>query len=116
MTPRGGIPHDASSIYRARLFRGVVPKTLPQGAERMSSESSHGLVHLRSPYAVSETIARLAGIVSSDGLTALARIDHSGNAAQVGMEMNPTGRLTFGSSKAGTPLLVSSPTAAIVLP
>ncbi len=82
----------------------------------MSSESSHGLVHLRSPYAVSETIARLAGIVSSDGLTALARIDHSGNAAQVGLEMNPTELLIFGSSKAGTPLMVASPTAVIDLP
>ena len=46
----------------------------------MSSESSHGLVHLRSPYTVSETIVCLEAIVSSKGLTVLARIDHSGDA------------------------------------
>jgi hypothetical protein len=51
----------------------------------MFSESSHGLVHLRSPYTVSETIARLEGIVSSKRLTVLARIDHSGDAARVGV-------------------------------
>jgi hypothetical protein len=82
----------------------------------MSSESSHGLVHLGSPYTVSETIARLEGIVSSKGLTVLARIDHSDDAARVGLEMNPTELLLFGSSKAGTPLMVASPTAAIDLP
>ncbi len=82
----------------------------------MSSESSNGLVHLRSPYTVSETIARLEGIVTSKGLTVLARIDHSGNAARVGLEMNPSELLIFGSSKAGTPLMVASPTAAIDLP
>jgi len=82
----------------------------------MSSESSHGLVHLRSPYTVSETIARLEGIVSSKGLTVLTRINHSGDAARVGLEMNPTELLIFGSSKAGTPLMVASPTAAIDLP
>jgi uncharacterized protein (DUF302 family) len=82
----------------------------------MSSELSHGLVHLRSPYTVSETIACLEGIVSSKGLTVLARIDHSGDAARVGLEMNPTELFIFGSSKAGTPVMVASPTAAIDLP
>jgi uncharacterized protein (DUF302 family) len=81
----------------------------------MSSESSDGLVHLRGPYTVSETIARSEGIVSSKGLTVLARIDHSGDVARVGLEMNPTELLIFGSSKAGTPLMVASPTAAIDL-
>ena len=65
----------------------------------MSSESSDGLVHLRGPYTVSETIARLEGIVSSKGLTVLARIDHSGDAARAGLKMNPTELLIFGSSK-----------------
>jgi uncharacterized protein (DUF302 family) len=82
----------------------------------MSSELSHGLVHLRSPCTVSEMIARLEGIVSAKGLAVLARIDHSGDAARVGLEMNPTELLIFGSSKAGTPLMVASPTAAIDLP
>ena len=82
----------------------------------MSSESSRGLVHLGSLYTVSETIMRLAGIVSSKGLTVLARIDHSGDAARAGLKMNPTELLIFGSSKAGTPLMLASPTAAIDLP
>jgi uncharacterized protein (DUF302 family) len=82
----------------------------------LSAESSRGLVHLGSSYTVSETIARLARIVSSKGLTVLARIDHSGDAARAGLKMNPTELLIFGSSKAGTPLMLASPTAAIDLP
>ena len=64
-------------------------------------------------------MARLEGIVSSvssKGLTVLARIDLSGDAARVGLEMNPRELLICRSSKAGTPLLVASPTAAIDLP
>ena len=82
----------------------------------MSSKSSHSPVHLRSPYTVSETIAGLEGVVRSKGVTVLARIDHSGDAARVGLEVNPTELLIFGSLKAGTPLMVASPTAAIDLP
>jgi len=44
---------------------------------------------------------RLAGIVSSKGLTVLARIDHSGDAARAGLKMNPTELHIFGGSKAG---------------
>jgi uncharacterized protein (DUF302 family) len=82
----------------------------------MSSESNHGLVHLSSPHTVSETVARLEGVVRSKGLTVLMRIDHSGDAARVGLEMNPTELLIFGSPKAGTPLMIASSTVAIDLP
>ena len=82
----------------------------------MSSELNRGLVHMSSPYTVSETLAHLEGIVKSEGLSVLARIDHSGDAARVGLRMNPTELLIFGSPKAGTPLMLASPTAAIDLP
>ena len=112
----GSIPHDASSIYRARLFRSVVPKTLPQGAEGCHPNRVMALCICAVHTQFSETIARLEGIVTSKGLTVLARIDHSGDAARVGLEMNPSEVLIFGSSKAGTPLMVASHTAAIDLP
>ena len=82
----------------------------------MSSKSRHSPVHLRSPYTVSETIAGLEGVVRSKGVTVLARIDHSGDAARVGLEVNPTELLIFGSPKAGTPLMVATPSVAIDLP
>jgi uncharacterized protein (DUF302 family) len=82
----------------------------------MSSKSTHSPLHLRSPYTVSETIAGLEEVVRSKGVTVLARIDHSGDAARVGLEVNPTELLIFGSPKAGTPLKIASATVAIDLP
>jgi uncharacterized protein (DUF302 family) len=82
----------------------------------MSSKSSHSPVHLRGPYTVSETIAGLEGVVRPKGVTVLARTDHSGDAARVGLEVNPTDLLIFGSPKAGTPLKIASATVAIDLP
>jgi uncharacterized protein (DUF302 family) len=43
-------------------------------------------------------------------------VDHSGEAEKVGMKMRPTKLLIFGSPKAGTPLMIASPTLAIDLP
>jgi uncharacterized protein (DUF302 family) len=43
-------------------------------------------------------------------------IDHSGEAAKVGMKMRPTKLLIFGNPKGGTPLMLSAPRTAIDLP
>jgi uncharacterized protein (DUF302 family) len=74
------------------------------------------LIHLSSPRSVPETLARLETIVQAKGLAILARIDHSGDAAKVGLEMHPTKLLIFGNAKSGTPLMIASPTVAIDLP
>ena len=82
----------------------------------MTSESSRGLVHLKSPYSVFETMARLQDAIRSKGIPILARIDHSGDALRAGLQMNPAQLLIFGNARAGTPLMVASPTIAIDLP
>jgi uncharacterized protein (DUF302 family) len=76
----------------------------------------NGLIHLSSPYTVSETLERLETIVQAKGLAILARIDHSGDAAKAGLQMQPTKLLIFGNAKAGTPLMIASPGVAIDLP
>jgi uncharacterized protein (DUF302 family) len=78
--------------------------------------SASGLIHLRSPYSVSQTLARLETILRSKGIAILARIDHSGDAAKAGLKMPPTELLIFGNPKAGTPLMIASPSVAIDLP
>ena len=45
-----------------------------------------------------------------------AVVDHSGEAAKVGLKMPPTKVLIFGSPKAGTPLMLAAPSLAIDLP
>jgi len=82
----------------------------------MPDVQDNGMIHLSSPHSVSETLARLETIVQAKGLTILARIDHSGDAAKVGLSMRPTQLLIFGNPKSGTPLMVASPSIAIDLP
>jgi uncharacterized protein (DUF302 family) len=76
----------------------------------------NGMVHLRSSYSVPETLRRLEQLVRGRGMTILARIDHSGDAARVGLKMRPTELLIFGNPKGGTPLMVAAPTVALDLP
>jgi len=82
----------------------------------MDRTTDNGLVHLKSPYTVTETLEKLETIVRSKGLQIFACIDHSGGAAAVGLSMPPTKVLIFGDPKSGTPLMLASPTLAIDLP
>ena len=82
----------------------------------MAALPDNGMVHLRSPYSVPETLKRLESILQAKSITVFALVDHSGEAAKVGLKMHPTQLIIFGSPKAGTPLMVASPTLAIDLP
>lgn len=76
----------------------------------------NGMVHLASPYSVEETLARLEVLLEKLGLKIFCLVDHSGEAEKAGLQMRPTKLVLFGSPKAGTPLMVASPTLAIDLP
>jgi uncharacterized protein (DUF302 family) len=78
--------------------------------------SDKGLVHLKSPYAVTETLSRLETIIQAKGLSVFTQIDHSAAATRVGLTMPSATVVLFGSPKSGTPLMVASPTLAIDLP
>ena len=78
--------------------------------------ADNGLISKPSKYSVPETLDRLEAAVKSKGITVFARIDHSGEAAKVGMKMRPTQLLIFGNPKSGTALMNSSPSIAIDLP
>jgi uncharacterized protein (DUF302 family) len=77
---------------------------------------SQGIIDLPSRYSVPETISRLQSILKESGVTIFALVDHSGEAAKVGLEMRPTQLLIFGNPKGGTPLMVAAPSCAIDLP
>jgi uncharacterized protein (DUF302 family) len=82
----------------------------------MSITSQNGLIHLASQHTVEETMQRLEGLLGERGIMIFARIDHSGEAAKVGLTMLPTKLLIFGSPNGGTPLMQAAPTVAIDLP
>jgi uncharacterized protein (DUF302 family) len=79
-------------------------------------QEDRGLAHVASRYSVPETLGRLETVAKSRGLTVFARIDFSGDAQKVGLTMRPAQLLIFGNPKAGTPLMIVSPSIAIDLP
>jgi uncharacterized protein (DUF302 family) len=77
---------------------------------------AQGIVEKRSNHSVDETVDRLKEMLRSREITLFALVDHSGEAAKAGMKMPATKLLVFGSPKAGTPLMLDAPSAAIDLP
>ena len=77
---------------------------------------ARGMIDVPSRHTVDETVERLRGILAAKGVTLFALIDHSGEAAKVGLTMRPTKLLIFGSPKAGTALMQAAPSIAIDLP
>jgi uncharacterized protein (DUF302 family) len=77
---------------------------------------AEGVVTMLSPYSVSETLDNLTVLLNEHGVTIFARIDHSGEAEKVGLEMPPTQLLIFGNPKGGTPAMLEAPLTAIDLP
>ena len=82
----------------------------------MPSAISKGIIDKRSNHPVDQTVEKLKNILQAKGVTLFALVDHSGEAENVGMKMNPTKLLIFGSPKAGTPLMLAAPSVAIDLP
>ena len=74
------------------------------------------MIHLRSGFGVTETIQRLETLLERKGVQIFCRIDHSGEAEKAGLSMRPACLLIFGNPRAGTPLMIESPTLAIDLP
>ncbi len=82
----------------------------------MTTTKDNGIIALSSNHPVDETVERLKAILLAKGVNLFALIDHSGEAEKVGIKMPPTKLLIFGSPKAGTPLMLATPSIAIDLP
>lgn len=82
----------------------------------MAPVTANGIIDKPSRHSVDETLQNLTGTLQAKGVTIFAIVDHSGEAAKVGLEMRPTKLVIFGSPKAGTPLMLAAPSIAIDLP
>jgi uncharacterized protein (DUF302 family) len=78
--------------------------------------SDNGIVRVSGNQSVNATVGKLRSILQAKGVTLFAIVDHSGEAAKVGMQMPNTKLLIFGSPKAGTPLMLAAPGIALDLP
>lgn len=71
---------------------------------------------VRSSRGFADTVVRFEALLAATGLTLFAKIDFSGDAERSGMKMPPTLLFIFGNPKAGTPVMLAVPDAAIDLP
>ncbi len=78
--------------------------------------SSEAGITTPSHHSVDGTVEKLEQILQAIGVKLFALIDHSGEAEKAGLQMRPTKLLIFGNPKAGTPLMIASPSIAIDLP
>jgi len=82
----------------------------------MTPKIENGIVTIASRGSVDETVQRIQLSLESKGVKLFAVIDHSGEAEKAGLKMPSTKLVIFGSPKAGTPLMIASPSVAIDLP
>jgi len=106
----------ALAIY-VTLFRiHEGPRPQQSQEKSMSMNAGNGIIRKPSNCSVNETVTKLTGSLEAKGVKLFAVVDHSGEAEKAGMNMPPTKLLIFGNPKAGTPLMLASPSIAIDLP
>jgi len=82
----------------------------------MTTPTASGIVSIPSPYPFADTVQRLLSALASHGIKIFVTIDQKAEAAAVGLTMPPTTLLLFGNPKAGTPIMLEQPLAALDLP
>jgi uncharacterized protein (DUF302 family) len=82
----------------------------------MTTDRDPGITSIPSHHSVDRAIDALTRILAAKSITLFALVDHSGEAAKAGMTMPPTKLLIFGSPRAGTPIMLAAPSAALDLP
>lgn len=97
----------------AVLLSGLALPALLAG---QSVALKEGIITIPSNHSVEETVAKLKAMLQAKGVMLFALIDHSGEAAKVGLKMPNTKLLIFGNPKGGTPLMLAAPSIAIDLP
>jgi uncharacterized protein (DUF302 family) len=78
--------------------------------------SDDGILSKAAAGTVSETVARLTGLIEARGMMIFTVIDHSGEAERAGLALRDTKVVIFGSPMGGTPIMQSSPLTALDLP
>ena len=77
---------------------------------------NNGIRSITTHSPVDEVVKRLTTLLAEKNIKLFALVDHSGEASTVGLLMPNTKLLIFGNPKAGTPVMLSAPSAALDLP
>ncbi len=80
------------------------------------SWAADGLIAVKSPHSVKETVDRFEAAAKARGLNLFLRVDHAAGAKKIGKDLRPTELLVFGNPQGGTPLMECAQSAGIDLP
>jgi len=106
----------AMAIYLVSVHEPRQADLEKREEKSMNSNPGNGIATIPSHHSVDATVEKLEKILQTKGVKLFALVDHSGEAEKAGMQMRPTKLLIFGNPKAGTPLMIASPSVAIDLP
>jgi uncharacterized protein (DUF302 family) len=81
-----------------------------------ADDKQNGIKSCYSKHSVDDTVARLEALLHEKSIKLFAIVDHSGEALAAGLKMPPTRLVIFGSPRAGTPVMLAAPSAALDLP
>jgi uncharacterized protein (DUF302 family) len=95
----------------SRIAAGVVLLSFS-----LSAAAADGLIAIKSPHAVKDTLDRFEAAAKKRGLNVFLRVDHAAGAKKIGKELRATELLVFGNPQGGTPLMECAQTAGIDLP
>lgn len=99
---------------RHQIFRLAVLFVLPLVTS--VAGAAEGLISLKSPHGVKETLDRFESAAKTRGLNVFLRLDHAAGAKKIGKTLRPTELLIFGNPQGGTPLMECAQSAGIDLP
>ncbi|MDT5133758.1 MAG: hypothetical protein QOE41_3069 [Mycobacterium sp.] len=85
-------------------------------AEDSEPHNDHDVVTKLSPWSVADTVARVLAVAAARELKVFAVIDHSGEAADVGMHLRDTTLVILGSPAVTARVISAAPLAALDLP
>lgn len=80
------------------------------------TKSETGIIRIRSTHDAAETVRRLQTALTERKLTVFAVVQFSEDARLAGLVMPFTQLVIFGNPRAGTPVMVAAPSAALDLP
>jgi uncharacterized protein (DUF302 family) len=106
----------AMAIYLVSVREPTQAHFAKTQEKSMTSNPDNGIVTIPSHQSVDQTVQKLEKLLQAKGVKLFTLVDHSGEAEKAGMQMRPTKLLIFGNPKAGTPLMIASPSIAIDLP
>ncbi|MEM8840104.1 MAG: DUF302 domain-containing protein [Pseudomonadota bacterium] len=99
-----------------RLIAAFFALLMSAGVAFAQTSAPDGWVIKTSPHSVDDTVEKLTTAIEKAGATVFAVVDHSGGAANVGLELAPTKLVIFGNPKIGTPIMQGNIHAGIDLP